>query len=72
MNFHRKDVRIAARLSEEQKTLLDAYCKQNRLSIGEVIRNLVETLEIEDNSGEVTSLASDIPIPPKGPTKVIS
>jgi len=72
MNFHRKDVRIAARLSEEQKALLDAYCKQNRLSIGEVIRNLVETLEIEDNSGEVTSLASDIPIPPKGANKVIS
>lgn len=51
--YLKKDIRIAARLSEEQKALLDAYCKQNSLSIGEVIRNLVETLEVDN--GRVTS-----------------
>ena len=62
MPYQEKNKRIAARLTESQKERLDLYCKQNSLSIGEVIRNLVENLKVD--SGEVTSLSSDIPAIP--------
>jgi hypothetical protein len=55
--YEQLNVRISAMLSEQQKAKLDEYCKLNKTTISEAIRDFVKNLEV--NSGEVTSLASD-------------
>lgn len=37
-----KTTRIAARISEELKDILDAYCKDNDIKVSEVIRIALE------------------------------